>query len=249
MAEDGTAFGTTATTKAVFSKSEDKFTNEDAIYWPDGTTKFKFRALAEQTSAHTLQAVTTTSIVKDTNSKLPDLLWGTSGEDAIAPRTGDVPLTFKHALSNVIVTLETTTGDAAVTLAGASVTLANLNTEGTINIADAEITSKTPSDNAFTGVVDSEKHQVSTLMVPQDVNGKDMKLVVTINDGTTTGTTYSLLLKDCKDEDGNYITKWVGGNKYNYTIHLEKEAMKFRAVIEPWVGTTGSGDATLDWED
>ena len=249
MAEDGAAFGTTATTKAVFSKSEDKFTNEDAIYWPDGTTKFKFRALAEQTSAHTLQAVTTTSIVKDTNSKLPDLLWGTSGEDAIAPRTGDVPLTFKHALSNVIVTLETTTGDAAVTLAGASVTLANLNTEGTINIADAEITSKTPSDNAFTGVVDSEKHQVSTLMVPQDVNGKDMKLVVTIDDGTSTGTTYSLLLKDCKDEDGNYITKWVGGNKYNYTIHLEKEAMKFRAVIEPWVGTTGSGDATLDWED
>ncbi len=248
MAEDGAAFGTTATTKAVFSKSEDKFTNEDAIYWPDRTTKFKFRALAEQTSNHTLQAVTTTSIVKDTNSKLPDLLWGTSGDAAIAPRTGDVPLTFKHALSNVIVTLETTTGDAAVTLVGASVTLANLNTEGTINIADAEITSKTPSDNAFTGVVDSEKHQVSTLMVPQDVNGKDMKLVVTIDDGTTTGTTYSLLLKDCKDEDGNYITKWVGGNKYNYTIHLEKEAMKFRAVIEEWKPTTGSGEAKLDWD-
>lgn len=248
MAEDGAAFGTTATTKAVFSKSEDKFTNEDAIYWPDGTTKFKFRALAEQTSAHTLQAVTTTSIVKDTNSKLPDLLWGTSGDDAIAPRTGDVPLTFKHALSNVIVTLETTTGDAAVTLAGASVTLANLNTEGTINIADAEITSKTPSDNAFTGVVDSEKHQVSTLMVPQDVNGKDMKLVVTIDGGTTTGTTYSLLLKDCKDEDGNYITKWVGGNKYIYTIHLEKEEMKFSATIQPWVEKTGSGKADLDWD-
>lgn len=249
MAKAGDEFGTDAATTVTYNADAKRFTNNTAIYWPDGTTKFKFRALAEQTSAHTLQAVTTTSIVKDTNSKLPDLLWGTSGEDAIAPRTGDVPLTFKHALSNVIVTLETTTGDAAVTLAGASVTLANLNTEGTINIADAEITSKTPSDNAFTGVVDSEKHQVSTLMVPQDVNGKDMKLVVTIDDGTTTGTTYSLLLKDCKDEDGNYITKWVGGNKYNYTIHLEKEAMKFRAVIEPWVGTTGSGDATLDWED
>ena len=249
MAKAGDEFGTDAATTVTYNADAKRFTNNTAIYWPDGTTKFKFRALAEQTSAHTLQAVTTTSIVKDDKSKLPDLLWGTSGDDAIAPRTGDVPLTFKHALSNVIVTLETTTGDAAVTLAGASVTLANLNTEGTINIADAEITSKTPSDNAFTGVVDSEKHQVSTLMVPQDVNGKDMKLVVTIDDGTTTGTTYSLLLKDCKDEDGNYITKWVGGNKYNYTIHLEKEAMKFRAVIEPWVGTTGSGDATLDWED
>lgn len=248
MAEAGDDFGSDASTLVTYDSDANRFTNNTAVYWPDGTTKFKFRALAEQTSAHTLQAVTTTSIVKDTNSKLPDLLWGTSGDVAIAPRTGDVPLTFKHALSNVIVTLETTTGDAAVTLAGASVTLANLNTEGTINIADAEITSKTPSDNAFTGVVDSEKHQVSTLMVPQDVNGKDMKLVVTIDDGTTTGTTYSLLLKDCKDEDGNYITKWVGGNKYNYTIHLEKEAMKFRAVIEEWKPTTGSGNATLDWD-
>ena len=75
-----------------------------------------------------------------------------------------------------------------------------------------------------------------------------MKLVVTINDGTTTGTTYSLLLKDCKDEDGNYITKWVGGNKYIYTIHLEKEEMKFSATIQPWVEKTGSGKADLDWD-
>lgn len=238
MAEDGASFGSNATTKAVFSKSEDKFTNEDAIYWPDGTTKFKFRALAEQTSAHTLQAVTTTSIVKDDKSKLPDLLWGTSGDDAIAPRTGDVPLTFKHALSNVIVTLETTTGDASVTLAGASVTLANLNTEGTINIADAEITSKTPSDNAFTGVVDSEKHQVSTLMVPQEFSA-DARLVITLADQTT----YSLKLSSI-----TAIPKWEGGNKYIYTIHLEKEEMKFSATIKPWVEKTGSGKADLDWD-
>ena len=216
MAEDGASFGSNATTKAVFSKSEDKFTNEDAIYWPDGTTKFKFRALAEQTSAHTLQAVTTTSIVKDDNSKLPDLLWGTSGEGAITPRTGDVPLTFKHAMSNVSVTLETTTGDASVTLAGASVTLANLNTEGTINIADAEITSKTPSDNAFTGVVDSEKHQVSTLMVPQEFSA-DARLVITLADKKTT---YSLKLSTIDN-----ITKWVRGNQYTYTIDVDQYRM------------------------
>lgn len=238
MAEDGAAFGTKATTKAVFSKSEDKFTNEDAIYWPDGTTKFKFRALAEQTSNHLLEAVSTFEIKQDDKSKLPDLLWGTSGDAAIAPRTGDVPLTFKHALSNVIVTLETTTGDAAVTLAGASVTLANLNTEGTINIADAEITSKTPSDNAFTGVVDSEKHQVSTLMVPQEFSA-DARLIVTLADKTT----YSLKLSSI-----TAIPKWEGGNKYIYTIHLEKEEMKFSATIQPWVEKTGSGKADLDWD-
>lgn len=238
MAEAGDDFGSDASTLVTYDSDVNRFTNNTAVYWPDGTTKFKFRALAEQTSAHTLQAVTTTSIVKDTNSKLPDLLWGTSGEDAIAPRTGDVPLTFKHALSNVIVTLETTTGDAAVTLAGASVTLANLNTEGTINIADAEITSKTPSDNAFTGVVDSEKHQVSTLMIPQEFSA-DARLIVTLADKTT----YSLKLSSI-----TAIPKWEGGNKYIYTIHLEKEEMKFSATIQPWIEKTGSGKADLDWD-
>ena len=238
MAEAGVDFGSDASTLVTYDSDANRFTNNTAVYWPDGTTKFKFRALAEQTSAHTLQAVTTTSIVKDTNSKLPDLLWGTSGDDAIAPRTGDVPLTFKHALSNVIVTLETTTGDAAVTLTGASVTLANLNTEGTINIADAEITSKTPSDNAFTGVVDSEKHQVSTLMIPQEFSA-DARLVITLVDKTT----YSLKLSSI-----TAIPKWEGGNKYIYTIHLEKEEMKFSATIQPWVEKTGSGKADLDWD-
>ena len=169
---------------------------------------------------------------------MPDLLWGTSGDDAIAPRTGDVPLTFKHAMSNVSVTLKTTTGDASVTLAGASVTLANLNTEGTINIADAVITSNKPSDNAFTGVVDSEKHQVSTLMVPQEFSA-DARLVITLVDKTT----YSLLLSSI-----TVIPKWEGGNKYIYTIHLEKEEMKFSATIQPWVEKTGSGKADLDWD-
>ena len=225
------------------------FENNPEIFWPDNTSSFYFRALAVK-DGNTLVKKEDYTVEKDV-----DLLWATTTKHgdyeagaAIAPRTGDVPLTFKHALSNVIVTLETTTDDAAVTLAGAKVTLANLNTQGTIKIADGEITPKTLSKDAFTGVVDDKNHQVSVLMVPQDVNKDNMKLVVTIDDGTTTGTTYSLLLRDCKDEKGNYITKWEGGNKYLYTIHLEKEEMKFSATIQPWVEKTGSGKADLDWD-
>lgn len=225
------------------------FENNPEIFWPDNTSSFYFRALAVK-DGNTLVKKEDYTVEKDV-----DLLWATTTKHgdyeagaAIAPRTGDVPLTFKHALSNVIVTLETTTDDAAVTLAGAKVKLANLNTQGTIKIADGEITPKTLSKDAFTGFVDDKNHQVSVLMVPQDVNKDNMKLVVTIDDGTTTGTTYSLLLRDCKDEKGNYITKWESGNKYTYTIHLEKEAMKFRAMIEEWKSTTGSGNATLDWD-
>jgi hypothetical protein len=44
------------------------------------------------------------------------------------------------------------------------------------------------------------------------------------------------------------IPKWEGGNKYIYTVHLEKEEMKFSATIQPWVENTGSGKADLDWD-
>ena len=231
MAEDGAAFGTTATTKAVFSKSEDKFTNEDAIYWPDRTTKFKFRALAEQTSNHTLQAVTTTSIVKDTNSKLPDLLWGTSGDDAIAPRTGDVPLTFKHAMSNVSVTLETTTDEKSkVEIDNATIIITDLKIDGAIDIDNGVVgAGSTPGDVVIAG---------ETIMVPQEFSA-DARLVITLADKTT----YSLKLSSI-----TAIPKWEGGNKYIYTIHLEKEEMKFSATIQPWVEKTGSGKADLDWD-
>ena len=231
MAEDGAAFGTKATTKAVFSKSEEKFTNEDAIYWPDGTTKFKFRALAEQTLAHTLQAVTTTSIVKDTNSKLPDLLWGTSGEDAIAPRTGDVPLTFKHAMSNVSVTLETTTDEKSkVEIDNATIIITDLKIDGAIDIDNGVVgAGSTPGDVVIAG---------ETIMVPQEFSA-DARLIITLVDKTT----YSLKLSSI-----TAIPKWEGGNKYIYTIHLEKEEMKFSATIQPWVEKTGSGKADLDWD-
>lgn len=231
MAEDGAAFGTTATTKAVFSKSEDKFTNEDAIYWPDGTTKFKFRALAEQTSNHLLEAVSTFEIKQDDKSKLPDLLWGTSGDDAIAPRTGDVPLTFSHAMSNVVVKLETSNDDKSkVEIDKATIRITDLITDGTIAISSGDISiGNTVGEVAVDG---------ETIMVPQTIS-TDAKLIITLADKTT----YSLKLSSI-----TAIPKWEGGNKYIYTIHLEKEEMKFSATIQPWVEKTGSGKADLDWD-
>ena len=234
MAEAGVDFGSDASTLVTYDSDANRFTNNTAVYWPDGTTKFKFRALAEQTSAHTLQAVTTTSIVKDDKSKLPDLLWGTSGDAAIAPRTGDVPLTFKHALSKVKVVLETAEGtDAAVDYSNAKITISNLYTDGTISIANGNVAVPEGSKLSVVTILGE------TIMVPQTISA-DANLVIELEDKTI----YSLQLSSIDN-----ISKWEGGNQYIYTIHLEKEAMKFRAVIEEWKPTTGSGNATLDWED
>ncbi|MBQ6916601.1 MAG: fimbrillin family protein [Prevotella sp.] len=233
MAEADADFGSDAATTVTYNADTKRFTNNKAIYWPDGTTKFKFRALAKQTTSHLLEAVSTTEVKQDDDSKLPDLLWGTSGDAAIAPRTGDVPLTFSHAMSNVVVKLETSNDDKSkVEIDKATIRITDLKTDGTIAISSGDISiGNTVGEVAVDG---------ETIMVPQTIS-TDAKLIITLADKKTT---YSLKLSTIDN-----ITKWVRGNQYTYTIHLEKEAMKFRAVIEPWVGTTGSGDATLDWED
>ena len=233
MAKDGDTFATDFTTTSTYRKSDNKFTNSTAIYWPNGTNKYNFRALAEQTSQHTLQAVTSNTIALDTDSKLPDLFWGTSGTGAIAPRTGDVPLKFSHAMSNVVVNLTTSQdADSKVELSGATVTMSKLYTDGKIDIASG-VVSVPDNSNQSTVTVSDE-----TIMVPQDIDS-NAKLTITLYDGTT----YSLLLNTI-----NSITKWESGNKYTYKIYLEKEAMKFSVTIAPWVDVPGSGKATLDWD-
>ena len=231
MAEADADFGTDAATTVTYNGT--RFTNDKPVYWPNGTTQFKFRALAKQTNSHLLEAVSATKVKQDDESKLPDLLWGTSGDAAIAPRTGDVPLTFSHAMSNVVVKLETSNDDKSkVEIDKATIRITDLITDGTIAISSGDISLGTTVGEV---AVDGE-----TIMVPQTIS-TNAKLIITLADKKTT---YSLKLSTIDN-----ITKWVRGNQYTYTIHLEKEAMKFRAVIEPWVGTAGSGDATLDWED
>lgn len=251
MSTDKSRFGSIATT-ATYNADDSKFVNSPTIYWPNSSTSYYFRALAQKTDTHTLEAVTTTAVSQGT-----DLLWGTTAahkgnatidylESAIInPRTGAVPLIFKHAMSNVVVELSTSTDAAsAVVLKDAKVTLTNLNTEGTINIADGVISSKAPVEQAFSGKVDDTDHMTSELMMPQTI-GNTSKLIVTLADGTT----YSLQLNTCtNDASSTAIASWAGGSKYTYKIYLEKEAMKFSVSITDWDPVYGSGKATLDWD-
>lgn len=243
MSTDNTSFGEIATT-ATYDGS--RFVNSPAVYWADGSTSYYFRALAQQTGTHTLEAITTTAASLGT-----DLLWGTTAAHigteadgtehtyaegaAINPRTGEVPLVFRHAMSNVVVNLTTTDDASAVELTGASVTMSNLYTDGSIDIATGVVTNgSTQSAVAVSG---------ETIMVPQTI-GDDVKLVITLADGTT----YSLQLNTCTDTGGAAITSWAGGNRYTYTISLQKEAILFRVLVQDWVQKTGSGNATLDWD-
>ena len=241
---DNTDFGKIATTATY---DGNKFVNTPAIYWPNGSTNYYFRALTQKTSSNTLAAVTTTEVNQGT-----DLLWATTAAhqgteadgttvhnyaegDAINPRTGQVPLTFKHVMSNIVVTLTTSTDAAAVDLTDATVTMTNLKNEGEVSLATGVITAGTTPASIL---VDGE-----TIMVPQNIADAS-RLVITLKDGTT----YSVQLNLCEDENQQVIINWLGGNKYTYTITLKKEEIQFRALVKDWIEETGSGNATLDWD-
>ena len=246
MSTDKDNMGSVATT-SVFDGSN--FENTPAIYWPNGSDNYYFRALAKGSTDtnKTMEAASLDDVDQGT-----DLLWGTTAAHkgnttidyaegvAINPRTGFVPLIFKHAMSNVIIALATTNDASAVDLDGAKVTLTNLSNTGTINIGSGLITAGTvEEDNA----VKLSTNFSNLFMIPQTIGDK-AKLIITLTDDTT----YSLQLNTCEDASNTAIATWESGKQYKYTITLKKEAVKFRVLVQDWTPTTGSGNATLDWD-
>lgn len=94
---------------------------------------------------------------------------------------------------------------------------------------------KTPSTTSLTS------HTIGEL----EAQGNKIMLFVTLANGTR----YSIELSKCKvDGSETLITKWEKGKHYSYSITLGKEEVTFRALIKDWVETSGSGNATLDWD-
>jgi hypothetical protein len=234
-------------TVATYEQTGNKWTNDPKIYWPNQTNKYYFRALSQ--SSDGVEQGTT------------DVLWGitpahsTFGKgNAISPRTNEVPLTFEHAMSKVKFVLETesaTDTNAKVNLNGATITISNISTTGTISKETGDITPGAKITAAISGLLSNGEY----IVIPQTI-GNDAKLTITLTDGTT----YSLQLNTCKPITegsgtveapytyGDAIGEWKRGESYTYTIHLEKEQITFRALIKNWDEKTGSGSANLEWD-
>ena len=155
---------------------------------------------------------------------------------------------------------------AKVDLDKATISIDNIYDGGTINIADGKISSLTASAttppvsgyHSADATGDGIKPLKDLAVIPQsldkdkDGNARNAVLHITLKDGTT----YSLNLDDCvtttTSESGEStttpVTAWERGKSYTYTISLSKEKITFRALIKAWEETTGSGNATLDWD-
>lgn len=233
----------TATTDLAYATTrnyaDSKWANTPEIYWANASTDYYFRGLAKLDGGKITSVNQSVEAANDV-----DLLWATTPKhtgtavdgtektvdegEAISPRTSHVPLEFRHAMSRVTFKLATTTGDDAVGLEGAKITVPDLYTTGTIDVATGKIT--TTGTASALETLSATSH----IVIPQNV--KDKKVTITLADGTT----YTVILGDYE--------AWEGGNDYTYTITLKKESISLRALIREWNKQEGSGDATLDWD-
>ena len=233
--------------------TDSKWTDDPVIYWQGEGKGLYFRGLAKYENNLITSVEGSTSANQGT-----DLLWAMTPEhtgkdnnnndktyqagEKIDPRTSFVPLKFEHAMSKVKFVLKTTDDEnTKVNLEGATMSIPGIITDGTIDVANGNITLGSTTDDL--APVDNTEY----IVIPQNLAGK--KLTITLNDANADEkkTTYSILLTDCK-VDGNTISSWERGNSYVYTITLAKEAIQFRARIKDWNKKTGSGDASLDWD-
>ena len=247
----------TMTTTATYNSG--KWVNSPEIYWANGTQSYYFRALTEYDGSKYNSVGGSNNLARGR-----DVLWGTTKAHsgtaadgirfdyaegaAIAPRTGNVPLTFSHVMSKITVNLTTDESDAKVVLDGAKITINGLNESGTIDVKDGTVvpgsTTTDISDFAakshpITGVTTLNGYVVMPQML-----GNEIRLRVKLADGTT----YSLQLNQCLDSSKQVIGEWKKGTHYEYTIKLTKEAIGFVALVKKWEDVSGGGDANLDWD-
>lgn len=238
------AYTSGTTTTSTYNNSTDKWTNNPIIYWPNKTDNYYFRALANVTSAIDANPITITARPIDTNTftgiTSGYILWGTSGSTAIPPRTGGVPLEFR-VVNKCKVSFALTTagsGGAQVTLDGATISINNIYNTGTINLEDGTVTGSATTTLEGTNSIAEQE------VLAQIIN---TEAVVTVTLAGNAGV-YTIPLKNCVISGGTTpITVWEGGHTYNYTIHVEKEDVKFCAVVKPWTTVSGSGTASLNW--
>lgn len=247
----------TMTTTATYNSG--KWVNSPEIYWANGTQSYYFRALTEYDGSKYNSVGGSNNLARG-----HDVLWGTTKAHngtaadgstfhyaegaAIAPRTGNVPLTFSHVMSKITVNLTTDESDAKVVLDGAKITINGLNETGTIEVKDGTVVlGSTTTDISDFAAKSHPITDVSTLngyVVMPQVLGNEIRLRVKLADGTT----YSLQLNQCLDSSKQVIGEWKKGTHYEYTIKLTKEAIDFVALVKKWEDVSGGGDANLDWD-
>lgn len=167
--------------------------------------------------------------------------------------------------------------DSKLDLSRATIQLTNLATGGTIDLSDGlipdgKLDAITDGQKAFSedngavpkrmGYYAAKENGTATsynpsltlkdyYFTPQAITD-DVMLIITLANGTT----YRTKLNTCRSQNGvdgagnqqyDYVTEWVRGKSYVYTITLAKDIIEFRAEIKQWDEVQASGTITPEW--
>lgn len=263
-------------TVSTYNSTEDKWVNNPEIYWPNAKDQFYFRAVAkfdgETENSFAISNTGETASLNATQGH--DIVWGTTAAhdgyndgalvhkyqegEAINPRTGKVPMAFRHIMSKISVNLKTSEpaneGDPvpadAVVLEGALISISNLSTSGTVQlysgvINNGAIVSSPISDFCSKSHPVADKTKLDNyIVIPQTITDACKITITLANDGGV----YSMKLNQCKTSDGIAVNTWAPGRHYEYTITLTKEEIHFQAMVKDWIEVYGHGDANMEWE-
>ncbi len=256
-------YGVTRATTCTWNSTTKIWENTPTIYWQNKDDKEYFRALSPVNSTTAME-----------NGK--DVLWGTTSKhtgkdindtdytynegDPINPRTQNVPLIFRHAMSMITVNLEDANAsieddEAKLNLAGAKIEFINLATTGTLDLHTGAITKGGITDGQAMfntdyyaandpTTPDAKTPQVKDYaVIPQEI-ADNVRIQITLADGTK----YSAQLNLCQDTSNAAVDKWESGKHYTYNIKLTKETILFRALVKEWDKKETSGTATFEWD-
>ena len=244
-------------TTSTYNATDQKWTNAPALYWDNGTDLYYFRGLAKQEGGAIKSYKPASGDYSFDVEQGTDLLWATTPKHtgeiegggtkeyeagvAINPRTGNVPLRFDHAMSQISFKLQSTEGADKVELDGATLSLAQVVKKGTIEPANGTITPSAVAENK----ADLPLTTDPSIVVPQTLTDEMILTIRLKNDVST----YKIALNKClTNETGTAVTTWEGGKHYTYTITLKKEAVQLIAFVKNWTEVNVNGDANLDWD-
>ena len=148
-----------------------------------------------------------------------------------------------HMMSNIIVKLKSNpeTGDAAINLSDAEVTITDLYTGASVDMGTGKITATGGlGNNVMTPNSGHTEHTFS--VIPQILDrksGEKRYVGITIK---VAGSEYHIVeeLKAIKDASNNPITEWLPGHTYTYTFTLSKKKIEvITATIAQWIPVNG----------
>lgn len=178
--------------------------------------------------------------------------------DGICATEGKINLAFEYMMSQVEVSLTTTTGTDAVTLSKAKVEVTNLYTTGDVKLGDREtVVSGSTSDYTLNTVAgDGNENKRLDAIVPQTLTyttpgvATNVRFKITIyKNGDPEQGIDDIYYADVnpileKDKDTKIAPngKWESGKHYVYNLKLSKTKIDVTATFKDWVTVTADED-------